>query len=380
MRGLRAPSRAAGAGALGAVLVLAGAVFDSASLYPPGVALILLAVGAVVWVRLAARSAAVERAPGPASVVEEQPWPLRLRVSSPILPPPGGELLEPLLGCPMPIGGRRSQRVRIDVRFSRRGRRGLAAPELVIRDPLGLCERRVTGAGGEDVLVLPRVESVSATGGGGRSEAALLSGHGGRPAAGRLPGGEAELDLDGLRPYRPGASSSRIHWPALARTGEMLERRLVAESESSPLVVLDARRPASDEALDAAVRAAASLTVHLARVGGVAVLLPGDRRTTQVVSDLAAWPAVHARLAVVEAGSGAPTLGRAPRSGTVFWVTAADLVRSPAALSRAPVGGRTLVTPRPLPTLPVTFTVAGCSGQPIGRPARPGRRAERAAA
>ena len=145
----------------------------------------------------------------------------------------------------------------------------LSAPELVIRDPLRMCERRVAGPGGEEVLVLPAVEPVIAQGGGGRAGVGPLTGHGGRAAAGRLPGAEAELDLDGLRPYRPGASASRIHWPALARTGEMLERRLVAESESSPLVVLDARRPATEESLDAAVRAAASLCVHLARLGGV---------------------------------------------------------------------------------------------------------------
>lgn len=380
MRGAKPPWRAAAAGGLGAALVLAGAVFDSASLYPPGVALTLLAVGAVAWVRLAARSAAVKRAPGPTSVVEEQPWPLGLRVSFGLLPPPGGELLEPLLGWPVPIGGRRSQRVRISVRFTRRGRRGLAAPELVIRDPLRLCERRVAGPAGAEVLVLPRVEPVSVAGGGGRAGAGPLSGHGGRAAAGRLPGAEAELDLDGLRPYRPGASASRIHWPAVARTGEMLERRLVAESESSPLVVLDSRRPASEEALDAAVRAAASLTVHLARTGGVAVLLPGDRRAVQVGSDLSAWPAVHARLAVVEAGSGAPAVGRAPRSGAIFWVTAADLAASPAGLARAPAAGRVLVTPHPLRALAVTFTVAGCSGQPIGRSSRSGRRMQRAAA
>ena len=376
---MRVP-RAGAAAALGAALALAAAVFDSASLYPPGIALLILSGGAVAWVRLAARSAAVERAPGPTNVVEEQPWPLRLRVRTGVLPAPGGELLEPLLGWPVPIGGRRSQAVRINVRFSRRGRRELEAPELVIRDPLRLCERRVEGPGGEEVLVLPAVEPVSAQGGGGRAGVGALAGHGGRPAAGRLPGAEAELDLDGLRPYRPGASASRIHWPAYARTGEMLERRLVAESESSPLVVLDSRRASSEESLDAAVRAAASLCVHLARFGGVGVLLPGDRRVTQVASDLVAWPAVHARLAVVEAASGAPALGTSPRSGAIFWVTGADLSRSPAALNRAPAGARILVSPHPVRSLAVTFTVAGCSGQPVGRASRAGSPARRSAA
>ena len=160
----------------------------------------------------------------------------------------------------------------------------------------------------------------------------------------------------------------------------MLERRLVAESESSPLVVLDSRRASSEESLDAAVRAAASLCVHLARFGGVGVLLPGDRRVTQVASDLVAWPAVHARLAVVEGASGAPALGTSPRSGAIFWVTGADLSRSPAALNRAPAGARILVSPHPVRSLAVTFTVAGCSGQPVGRASRAGSPARRSAA
>ena len=59
-----------------------------------------------------------------------------------------------------------------------------------------------------------------------------------------------------------------------------------------------------------AVRAAASLCVHLAREGGCALLLPGDRRPVDIGHDLGAWPALHARLALVEAG-GAPPARRA---------------------------------------------------------------------
>ena len=62
----------------------------------------------------------------------------------------------------------------------------------------------------------------------------------------------------------------------------MIERRLVAGLDAAPLVVLDATRPPSEEALDAAVRAAASLCIHLARAGGCAILLPGERRAVEV--------------------------------------------------------------------------------------------------
>ncbi|MEJ7715877.1 MAG: DUF58 domain-containing protein [Thermoleophilaceae bacterium] len=149
----------------------------------------------------------------------------------------------------------------------------------------------------------------------------------------RAAGSAAELDLDGLRAYRTGTPASRIHWPAVARSGEMLERRLTAEADSAPLVVLDTTRPPSPEALDAAVRAAASLCVHLARRGGAALLMPGDRRPAALAADMAGWPALHVRLALVEAASARPALARIRRAGAVLWVSArAD----PHVTSRAP--------------------------------------------
>ena len=54
-----------------------------------------------------------------------------------------------------------------------------------------------------------------------------------------------------------------------------MERKLISEADSRPLVVLDPRAPASQDALDASVRAAASLTVHFARKTGCGLLLPG---------------------------------------------------------------------------------------------------------
>ena len=112
-------------GLLGTAFVLAAATFDTASLYVPGVSLLALALGAVGWVVLASRGATIERRAGPHTVLEEEPYPLRVEVQSGVLPPPGGELLEPLLGWPVPVAGRWSRRLRINVRFSRRGRRVL---------------------------------------------------------------------------------------------------------------------------------------------------------------------------------------------------------------------------------------------------------------
>ena len=364
-------SRAAGAAALGAVFIAAAVTFDTASLYLPGVTLAALALGSGLWVLLAARGAGLVHAPGPHTVEEEQPYPLRLEVRSGVLPPPGGELTDPLLARPVRIGLGAPRRVRIDVRFARRGRRVLAPGALAIRDPLRLAAREIQGEGdARELLVLPRVEPVLVPGGGagtGGVGAGPDAGGGRATLRGRLDGSAAELDLDGLRPYREGTPASRIHWPAVARSGEMLERRLTADADSAPLVVLDAARPPSEEALDMAVRAAASLCLHLARGAGCALLLPGDRRPTVLGPDLSAWANMHARLALVAPTRAGPPLARARRAGAVIWVSARG--EAPRELSRAAGGGGWLVSPSGGATR-AAFTVAGCTGSRLGRTGR----------
>jgi uncharacterized protein (DUF58 family) len=348
---------------LGVALCLTGATFDTVSLYVPGVALLAIAVGATAWVLLAASGATIVRQTGPHTVLEEEPYPLRVEVTSGRLPPPGGELVEPLLGWPVSVAGRWSRRVRINVRFSRRGRRVLEPGRLVIRDPLRLFSRELVDAGGEEVLVLPRIEPVTAPGGGGAG-AGRQGGMGIDPGVmgRRLDASLAELEIDGLRPYREGAPASRIHWPTVARRAEMLERRLVAELDAAPLIVVDPSAPSGEEELDRAVRAAASLCVHLARAGGCAVLLPGERRPIEIAHDMGAWPAVHVRLALVGPGPPPSAASLGPRGGAVIWVTGADLSRAPRALERLPAGARVLVSPTALPGIQPLFEVAGCTG------------------
>ncbi len=364
-------TRAIATAFLGVGLCLSAATFDSPSLYVPGVALALLAAGAAIWVPLAARGATLTRSPGPPRIVEDDPYPLRVVLRTGVLPAPAGELIEPLLGWPVSIAGRYSRRVRINVRFSRRGRHVFEPGRLVIRDPLRMCERIVTGQGEGEVLVLPRVEPVTAPGGAGAG-AGAEAGIGAAPglAGRRLDASTAELEIDGLRAYREGSPASRIHWPTVARRGEMVERRLVAELDSAPLVVLDCSSPASEEALDMAVRAAGSLCVHLARSTGCAILLPGERRPVEIGHDLGAWPSVHVRLALAEPGPQPSAAALAPRSGAVLWVTAADLAGVPRALERLPAGARFVVSPNAPRGASVAFEVAGCSGFRLGRAGR----------
>jgi len=251
--------------------------------------------------------------------------------------------------------------VRVDVRFERRGPHVVAPARVVIRDPLGLAERELVSPALE-VLVLPRVEPLVTPRRGGAASAGRLA---------RAPLDTAELEPDALRPYRPGAPATRIHWPAVARTGEIFERSLASDASARPLVVLDARRPPTGSALDRAVRAAASLCVHLARGGGCSVLLPGDRRATELDPDMRAWHSLHVRLALVEPG-GAPPAGRIERAGSIYWVTACATV--PAGLVRAAARERWHVAPPAdgragAPGAGVDFLVSGCEGRVVGRPA-----------
>jgi uncharacterized protein (DUF58 family) len=344
---------ALGCAALGVLLLLVAGTFDAEPLYVTGSALLLLGAGAALWIGLGARGAMIRREMSARSVLEEQPLSVRIVARAGRLPLPPGWIDEPLLPEAVRFrSGRREARVRVEVTFGRRGRRRLAPPALVLRDPFGLAQRVVTSGAADEVLVLPRVLPVRATAGGGdatpaHARAALIA--------------AAETELDGLREHRPGSPASRIHWPAVARGHGMMERKLISEADSRPLVVLDPRAPASQDALDSAVRAAASLCVHFARRTGCALLLPGDRRAHVVEKDLLAWPTAHVRLALLDDSTGPSLVAAQNRRGLVVLVAPRPLDRPPRALGRTP-GGCLLVIPSGLPNRRPVLEVAGCQG------------------
>jgi hypothetical protein len=140
-----------------------------------------------------------------------------------------------------------------------------------------------------------------------------------------------------------------------------MERKLISEADSRPLVVLDPRGPATPEALDAAVRAAGSLCVHFARRTGCALLLPGDRRVAIVEPDLQAFPTAHARLALMDDHTGPALVAAQNRRGVVVFVSARVVDRVPRGLGRTP-GGCLLVVPGEIAGRRAVLEVAGCHG------------------
>ena len=351
---------------LALALGLAAALFDAEPLWVPAVALALLAGGSVGWVVLGSRGLRVRRTLSARRVMEDEPLEVVLDIRAGTLPLPTGRLVDPLLDGPVPLAtGRRRSRIRIEASFARRGRRRLDAPRIVVADPLALASRTITAppeSGDDEVLVLPRVEPVSAPAQGDDDRTRAR----GRHVA------TAEVDVDGLRPLREGTSAARIYWPAVARGAEPMERRLAGEGDGRPLIVLDPRGAASPEDLDAAVRATASLAVHVARAGGCSVLLPGDHRPTVLEPTLAGWPHLHARLAVVP-DHGRPQLsGITGRRGDVIFVSARVRATPPAGVGQV-AGARTIVVPRGLPGRRAAFAVAGCQAYTLERTRAPRR-------
>jgi uncharacterized protein (DUF58 family) len=379
-RGLRIRG-AVGCSAAGAALVLMGLLFASAPLFVPGVAFVLLSTVAPAWVWLSARGAEIERRIEQDRVVEGEPLEATLKLRTGLLRPPRRAVSEPLVGDALRLPQGRRATVRVLARFDRRGRRRLPPPWLAVSDPLGIVQYVCPGSGpAQDVLVLPRTERVVWTRNGGEVGAASSS----RARADLL----AAVEVDGLRPYRPGTPASRIHWSALARGAGLLERRLRVDGDVLPLVVLDARGTSPPEHLDAAIRAAASLTLTLARTGGCKLLLPGSRRALAVESDLASWPVAHARLALVDGGPEArapsPTALRAAL-GPLFYVAAQPLGRLPASVVRELRNASSTVVVVPAASATdadgrASLTVSGCHGFIFGGRRRAAIRADRSAA
>ncbi|HUJ34580.1 MAG TPA: DUF58 domain-containing protein [Solirubrobacteraceae bacterium] len=365
----------------GLALILVALLFDAAPLFVPGVAITLLGVAAPTWVVLAARGATIERTLGSERVVEDEPIEATIDVKRGPWGLPGAAVVDPLAGEPVSIrspmsiiSGASSASVRIVASFPRRGIRRIEPPTLVVSDALELARvERLSPSPAQELLVLPRTERVKWVPGAGEKWRRATG------AAPLEPFGATEVD--GLRPYRQGTPASRIHWPALARGAGLLERRLRADTETRPLVVVDARCDGPPEHLDAAVRAAASLVLELGKATGCGLLLPGEFRPLEIERDLTAWPIAHARLALVEGGPGTRAPGLAPgaRSAQVVYVAATPQARLPAGLAGAGVRAAIVVVPKAVATHPrhqASFEVAGCIGFVVGA----GRRARERAA
>jgi len=154
--------------------------------------------------------------------------------------------------------GRAAYRIPTD----RRGRFVTGPLRLRLTDPLGLsAARRATGPS-TAVLVYPRIDPIS-----GMPPAPGSDPHwGSHQRAGRLQG----EDFYALRPYEVGDDLRRVHWPATARSDDLVIRQLELPWQHRTTVLLDVRRPVySSESFETAVSAAASILSGSHRRGAI---------------------------------------------------------------------------------------------------------------
>jgi uncharacterized protein (DUF58 family) len=346
---------------LGIGLALAGLIFATPVVLVPGVALVLLVAGCWSWVRLSAAGVRAGRAGVPAQATEGERFDVIVSGRSGPLPLIG-RIEDPVTADRVPVSilrGRSRFSLRLVASVERRGRRLLPAPVIAIGDPLGIATARVALGKPASLLVLPRIEPLRGPDGADGPAVGRRTLGAGELAGGGERASAADPELDGVRPYRPGTKATRIYWPSVARGAELAERHLVAAGDAAPLIALDPSGSDPDD-LDRAVRAAASLMAHLARVGGAELLIGGSRQRLHVGRDPREWTAALAALAVVESDDGVPRIAPGDLRGALIWV-AAEAPRLPRGTARGFV-----VSPRPPAGAPAAFTVSGCTGCEIG--------------
>jgi uncharacterized protein (DUF58 family) len=192
------------------------------------------------------------------------------------------------------------QEVHYSVRSHMRGRHRLGPLGVRLRDPFGLSTRVAAISGSSEVLVLPKVVPL----GSGRPPGSGIGAEGAIPHMVALHG---EDDVS-VRAYRDGDDLRRIHWPATARTGDLMVRQEDRPARRRAAIVLDSRASGhhgagTSSSFEWAVTACASVTAHLLDAG-YAVHLVTDQTAEDGRAGMAMEidPALDV-LAIAETGS-----------------------------------------------------------------------------
>ena len=257
----------------GILLVLAGIIFGFRDLSRFGMLLIGLPMISAVLVRTRRTRMRIERHTHPERISMGQDAHVNLSFenvstnTTPIFL--AEERLDYVLGDrPRFVVGRippgRVRAIDYVVRSHARGRHRLGPLGVQVQDPFGLANRHAVLEGTTDLIVLPAVHPLyssrpPSSGVGSEGEQAhLISLHG-------------EDDVT-IREYRDGDDLRRIHWPATARTGDLMVRQEDRPAQRRAIVLVDPRPSAHGGAgvtssFEWAVAAAASVAVHLCESG-----------------------------------------------------------------------------------------------------------------
>lgn len=224
------------------------------------------------------------------------------------------------------------------IRPSVRGVHALGPVGARVKDVFGLTLRTAEVGESSELLVVPRVISLEGT----PSGSVGLGSDGAGAAVVALHG----EDDQGIREYRNGDDLRRIHWPASARTGELMVRQEDRPLRRQALVLLDTRASrhsgtGRSSTLEWAVTMTASVAAHLASLGyAVTTVIPqpsspsgvtvAEDQTATLVALARALPTadkslsdlLHAARALTRAGGLVVHLGGAPTENDALPVAA----------------------------------------------------------
>ncbi|QKE84450.1 DUF58 domain-containing protein [Arthrobacter sp. NEB 688] len=266
----------------GIVLVAAGVLLGQHDVTRIGVLLLALTAGSLVLVRRHGLRLDVSRTVEPARVSIDQRSVVTLRVrnleASPTPVLMAEEGIDYALGdrprfVVAAMRGGTTQEVQYSVRSHTRGVHHLGPLRVRVRDPFGLTLRTAAVSGHAEVVVLPRVLPLSA----GRSLGRGIGSEGSIPHMVALHGEDDQT----IREYRDGDDLRRIHWPATARTGELMVRQEDRPAKRRAVLLLDSRAvghggSGRSGSLEWAVTLTASVLVHLVDGAHAVHLLTSD--------------------------------------------------------------------------------------------------------
>ncbi len=194
--------------------------------------------------------------------------------------------LPPALGRPArlvmtDLRGRAERTVSYTVVPHARGHHRVGPLIVDATDAFGLARRRARIDGRDDLIVTPEVEDLTVP-----PDAGAGRGSGSARARQLLRSGE---DYFTMRGYQEGDDLRRIHWPSVARTGQLMIRQDEAARRAQGLLFVDNRETAlgrsQTPAFERAVSAAASVGMLLAREGFTLRLASSDRPAVAYTGD-----------------------------------------------------------------------------------------------
>ncbi len=192
-------------------------------------------------------------------ITNRDAWRSPLCQATELLPPSLGDRPRVIIGA---MGPGASRDFQYTVRPHQRGVHPVGPLQVEVSDPFGLTSRPAVVTGRATLVVLPRVHPLA-------TSRRLLGGAG---SEGSIPQGVALHGEDDqtVRAYRDGDDLRRIHWPATARTGDLMVRQEDRPTRRHAVIVLDSRSVAHagtgrSSTLEGAVSLTASMAAHLAQ-------------------------------------------------------------------------------------------------------------------